>query len=194
MTLGLRGARVIGCLAVAAALGGCASAPPVTDEQVIDERQGRFSVQSRQAMAQPEAVQGSFVWRRFASGWQLDLNSPLGATLARLTVTPTGASLQQPDEPLRRAASARLLLAQVLGAPVPVDALEDWIDGRVDAGNEGLATNIERDELGRVVAFDQGGWRVRFTKYGPRGPGRIDATGQQEGRELQLRLVVEQPA
>ena len=185
---------MLGSLVLVAGLSGCATAPPAGNDRVIDERQGRFSVQSRQAMTPAEAVQGSFVWRRLVTGWQLDLNSPLGATLARLTVTPTGASLQQPDQPLLRAASARQLLTGVLGASVPVDALEDWIEGRVDDDHGGAVTNIERDELGRVVAFDQAGWRVRFTRYGPSGPGRIDATGQQQGRELELRLVIEQPA
>lgn len=171
-------------------IAGCATSPPAPDVSVVQERQGRFSVQSRQAMGQTEAVQGSFVWRRMVTGWQLDLNSPLGATLARLTVTDAGATLQQPDEPLRRAQSAQTLLADVLGAAVPVDALEDWVDGRVQANAP--VTNIERDELGRIESFDQSGWRVRFTRYDVNGPGRIDVTGRQQGRDIDLRLVLEQ--
>lgn len=171
---------------------GCATPSPAPELSVVQERQGRFSVQSKQAMGQTEAVQGSFVWRRMVTGWQLDLNSPLGATLARLTVTDAGATLQQPDEPLRRAQSAQTLLADVLGAAVPVDALEDWVDGRVQANAP--VTNIERDELGRIAAFNQSGWRVRFTRYGESGPGRIDVTGRQQGRDIDLRLVLEQSA
>jgi outer membrane lipoprotein LolB len=173
-------------------LAGCATAPPVTDVAVLKERQGRFSVQSTVPMQQTEAVQGAFVWRRLATGWQLDLNSPLGATLARLTVTPEGARLQQPDAPERRAASARDLLANVLGAPVPVDALEDWVDGRLQTN--AAVTEVKRDDLGRVVSFRQDAWRVRFARYGQDGPGRIDVSGHQQGQDIELRLVVEQPA
>lgn len=173
------------------ALTGCATTPMAPDVVVLKERQGRFSVQSLAPLQQPEAVQGAFVWRRLATGWQLDLNSPLGATLARLTVTPAGARLQQTDVPDRQASSAGELLAGVLGAPVPVDALEDWVDGRLQTNAP--VTSIKRDDLGRVVSFRQGVWSVQFAKYTETGPGRIDVKGKQQGREITLRLVVEQP-
>ena len=186
-------ARWVGAAVLAGVIGlaGCASTPPVPNELVLKERQGRFAVQTSGAFQEPQAVQGGFVWRRLASGWQLDLNSPLGATLARLTVSPTGASLERPDAPDRRAASASALLAEVVGAPVPVDALEDWIDGRIK--DDSRVTSLKRDELGRVVSFAQGVWRVRFAQYGQAGPGRIDINGNRQGQNIKLRLVVDQP-
>lgn len=173
-------------------LTGCASTPPATETVVLKERQGRFSVQVAAAWQDVEAVQGGFVWRRLATGWQLDLNSPLGATLARLTVTPEGARLQQPDVAERQAASASDLLADVLGASVPVDALQDWVDGRVQT--DASVTDLKRDDLGRVMSFQQGPWQVQFARYGQTGPGRIDVKGNQRGRDIELRLVIEQPA
>lgn len=171
---------------------GCASTQfQSADSVVVKERQGRFSVQS-QAVNQPvDAVQGGFVWRQLSIGWQLDLKSPLGATLARLTLSPLGASLEQPDSPTRRASSGEALLAEVLGAPVPMDALEDWIDGRVR--EDGRVTDIKRDDQGRVVSFEQAGWQVTFDRYTEAGPGLVNVRGQQSDRNINLRLVVDQP-
>lgn len=158
---------------------------------VLKERAGKFSVTSQAPNEATEAVQGSFVWRRLASGWQLDLNSPLGATLARLTVSPAGAMLEQPDAPVRRAASGEDLLARVLGASVPLDVLEDWIDGRVIDDRD--VANVERDDQGRIVSFMQSGWQVTFDRYGASGPGRVSAAGSQFGRSVTLKLVADQP-
>lgn len=164
---------------------------PEPDALVLKERAGRFSVQTQVPGESAEAVQGSFVWRRMASGWQLDLKSPLGATLARLTVEPSGATLAQPDEPLRRAASGEQLLASVLGATVPLDVLQDWVDGRlVDAGK---VSDVSRDDQGRIVSFKQSGWHVGFDRYGSSGPQRVTAQGQQSGRSVMLRLVADEP-
>ena len=172
-------------------LGGCATPMPQPDALVLKERAGRFSVQTQAPGEATDAVQGSFVWRRLAAGWQLDLKSPLGATLARLTVDPSGATLAQPDEPLRRAASGEALLASVLGASVPLDVLEDWVDGRVvDAGK---VSEIARDDQGRIVSFKQSGWHVDFDRYGSSGPQRVTAQGQQFGRSVMLRLVADEP-
>ena len=174
-------------------MGGCA-APQLEPQQsaVLKERTGKFSVLSEAVNQERESVQGSFVWRRLAAGWQLDLRSPLGATLARLTVGPTGATLEQPDVPLRRAASGEDLLAAVLGASVPLDVLEDWVDGRIIADSD--VTDVERDGQGRIVSFKQSGWKVRFDRYGDSGPARVTAQGQQLGRSVTLRLIAEQPS
>lgn len=172
-------------------VGGCAT-PQFESQQarVLKERAGKFSVVILAANDDRESVQGSFVWRRLVSGWQLDLKSPLGATLARLTVEPSGATLEQPDLPLRRAASGEDLLAGVLGAKVPLDVLEDWVDGRVI--DDAKVTNLRRDKQGRIASFNQAGWQVTFDRYGDSGPARVTAKGEQLGRSVTLRLVAEQ--
>lgn len=161
------------------------------DSLILKERNGRFSVQTQAPHEPVQAVQGSFVWRRLTSGWQLDLNSPLGATLARLTVMPAGAILEQPDAPIRRAASGSELLVGVLGASVPLDVLEDWIDGRVL--DDSKVTQIKRDTQGRIRSFVQSGWQVTFDRYGPGGPALVSAQGNERGQRVTLRLVAEQP-
>lgn len=174
-------------------LAGCAAPSFESDGlKVIEQRQGRFSIQTQSLNQPPDATQGSFVWRKLARGWQLDLNTPLGATLARLTITPMGATLEQPDASTRRAESGQALLSEILGAPVPLDALEDWIEGRVR--DDGTITDMVRDSEGRVVSFKQLGWQVGFDRYGHSGPARITVKGRQLDQDIDLRLVIEQPA
>lgn len=187
--------RLLGWLAtvwLVLAVTGCA-APQIESQNdlVLKQRQGKFSVQTQLPNAPIEAIQGNFVWRHLDKGWQLDLQSPLGSTLARLTVSAAGATLETPDAPTQRAVSGEELLAGVLGAPVPLDVLEDWIDGRVL--NEDKVTNVKRDAQGRIVSFNQSGWLVSFDRYGEYGPARVSAQGKQQDRLVTLRLVADQP-
>lgn len=177
---------------VASVLVGCATVPSEPgDVLVLKQREGRFSVQTQAPNEADQAVQGSFAWRRLTSGWQLDLKSPLGATLARLTVSAGGATLEQPDAPARRAQSGQELLASVLGASVPLNVFEDWMDGRLV--DDSKVTRIERDAQNRIVSFVESGWQVKFDRYGDSGPTRVSVQGTQAGRSVILRLVLEQP-
>lgn len=177
---------VLACLLTAA----CATpAPPALDAFGL-ERQGRFAMQAQSPFEQPKAVQGNFRWQQTRTGWVLSLSSPLGATLAQLTVDGTGAALRTPDAPDQRAASATALLQQAIGEPVPIDALEDWIQGRL--GDARGITNITRDSLGRVTDFTQAHWQVAFDRYDSKGPTRMVLSSQHQQRDVVLRLVVNQ--
>jgi outer membrane lipoprotein LolB len=181
---------LVGFWLLALFLSGCAAPDPGrVSVGVLEQRHGRFSVQSTQVGELPETVQGNFVWRKLSVGWQLDLNSPLGATLARLTVRPDSAVLEQPDSPMRRAASGEQLLASVLGAAVPVDALEDWMKGRIGRGSD--VREVKRDSFDRIESFTQGSWRVNFDRYGQSGPELVRVSGRQGTRTVSLRLVLD---
>ena len=172
-------------------LSGCAA--PQLDESsawVLQQREGRFSVQIQQATEPAQGLQGSFTWRRLASGWQLDLKSPLGATLARLTSTSAGATLERPDAAVRTAASGEQLLASVLGVAIPVAVLEDWIEGRVR--DDGQVTDLVRNDQGQAVSFSAGPWRVVLDRYTEQGPGRVTVRSTQAGRDVSLRLLIDQ--
>jgi outer membrane biogenesis lipoprotein LolB len=110
--------------------------------------------------------------------------------LAQLTVDGTGAALRTPDAPDQRAASATALLQQAIGEPVPIDALEDWIQGRL--GSTRGITNITRDSVGRVTGFTQANWQVGFDRYDNKGPTRMVLSSQHQQRDVVLRLVVNQ--
>lgn len=184
-----RGWRFIVCGLFLAVLVGCAGpSSETTDSGVVNVRQGRFTVVTKSVNEAEQAVHGNFVWRRKLGQWQLDLSTPLGTTLARVTVTPGGAALEQPNQMVRRASSASALVSRVFGAPVPLDAIEDWIEGRVV---EADVQDVTRDSLGRISGFSQAGWRVRFERYGERGPNLLGVSGRQGERDIQIRLTVD---
>src|SRR3546814_21058437 len=80
------------------------------------------------------AVQGGFAWYDDGVGMELDLANPLGSTLARVEVTPAGATLFRSDGTTQQARTADALVAQVLGSPIPVEGLRDWLRGRTEIG------------------------------------------------------------
>ncbi len=59
---------------------------------------------------------------------QLKLSTPLGSILADLIWTPSGAELTSPQGK-RTAPSLGVLVSDVLGSPVPVEALFAWLKG-----------------------------------------------------------------
>jgi outer membrane lipoprotein LolB len=176
---------LLGC----AFLVGCAGVQPVPSlTSVLKQQQGRFVVQVQAPGDSVEAVQGNFVWRKLAGGWQLDLLSPLGSTLARLQVNATGATLEQPGEPIKSAATASTLLASVLSVSVPEQAMRDWIEGRVA---QTQVTDLSRDSEGRIIGFKQDGWSVAFGRYDQGVPRRIEIVGNQQGKRVLLRLSID---
>ena len=169
-------------------LAACAGPQPSSFDAQF-ERSGRFLVQVVEPAGKTESVQGGFRWRQNESGWQLDLMSPLGSTLARLDANPSGVVLQRPGEPPRRAATAALLVSELFYAQVPVDAMSDWIRGRIVQASD--VQSVERDAQDRVVSMSQSGWKIRFDRYDDRGPRLVEVTGVDQGRDVRMRMIVD---
>lgn len=182
------GWRVLTCFGVALLLSACATSPPLSGALPGTERQGRFALKASSPIEPPTAVQGNFLWQQTTDGWVLLLKSPMGATLAKLSVDEAGATLQRADAPDQRATSPTALMQQTLGEEVPVDALNDWMTGRL--GDRASVKDVMRDNEGRVIAFEQRGWQVGFARYDRVGPTRMTLTKKAPGREVMLRLVI----
>lgn len=180
--------RALTCLCLGLLLSACATTTPAPEVLSGKERQGRFALKATNPFEQPKAVQGNFRWQQTTEGWVLWLKSPMGATLAKLSVDAGGATLQSADAPDQRALSATALMQQTLGEPVPVDALNDWIYGRLGGGAD--ITAVTRDDEGRVTAFEQRGWQVTFARYDSQGPTLMTLAKQSQGRDVVLRLVI----
>ncbi|MEO8408649.1 MAG: lipoprotein insertase outer membrane protein LolB, partial [Oxalobacteraceae bacterium] len=107
------------CL-LALLLAGCASLPGTPQGSTAGataaaqryhaaiELGGRLSVRY-QRNGQDEAMHGSFSWSQSAARTLVTLLSPLGQTLATIELTPQGATLIQPGQPVRSAADADAL-------------------------------------------------------------------------------------
>lgn len=189
-------------LALPLFLAACAGMPPAAPsapesaaarayQQSVDIN-GRMSVRY-QSNGREEALHGSFEWRQAPGRTALTLLSPLGQTLARIEVTPSGATLTQSGQPPLSAADADALAAQALGWPLPVAGLRDWLQGMVTVSGGKRATLSPGDSNTEVVSAD--GWRLRYPAWeeGVQArPRRIDlARSTAQAGEVALRLVID---
>ena len=140
------GASALGLIALLAA--GCA-APPRRASEAEPRWSGRLSVQVQGERGQ--SFSAGFDLRGSAQAGDLELRTPLGQTAAVLQWSPQGARLQAPGQAERRAASLDELILQVMGTPVPVAALFDWLAGTPTA-TQGWQADLSRRAQGRLHA------------------------------------------
>jgi outer membrane lipoprotein LolB len=186
-------------------LGACASMAPSTAPSPSAQTQGarpymdkldaggRLSMRY-QNQGRDEAVHGNFLWTQTPARTGVTLLSPLGQTLAVITVTPDGATLEQAGQPVRGAADVDALVAEVLGWPLPISGLRGWLQGfALDAnGNRFIATT----QASEVVTRD--GWRIRYGSWEESQPGTqlrpkridLDRPTAQAG-DVSIRIVID---
>lgn len=198
-------------LLFAAALAGCAAAPeraadappsgPVAPYADTIELAGRINV-SYLRDGNRETLSGRFEWQQSAQRTEVAILSPLGQTVAQITVTPQQATLREGKQPLRTAENIDALSAQALGWTLPVSGLREWLQGHATAASGQHFRASSQDAT--VVTAD--GWRVSYVSWHdvtlagvpaagvpatPK-PKRIDiergATGQFEAMTIQLVL------
>lgn len=118
-----------------------------------------------------EAFTGNLRWRHALEGDELLLTTPTGQGVAEI-VRQGNAVLLRTAEPREfRANDAESLTERVLGFPVPIDGLADWVQGKP-------APDLERR-----------GWRVEYQERDAQGrPVRLRLTYQ----GIELRLAISQ--
>lgn len=184
--------RVIALAACAAVLAGCASSGPLSQAPVATYREtvnlaGSISV-NYQKDGKPEPITGKFSWQQTPDRVEVSLASPLGQTMATVTVTPASATLTQADRPPRVARDVETLMHDALGWSLPVSGLRDWLQGYA-TGADGKRF-VASPANNSVVTKD--GWRLRFVTWQddtaavPQ-PKRIDA----DREELAIRLAIQ---
>lgn len=180
------------CAALVAA--GCATPtpPPIAAEAPAGEPNfwsGRFAVTYTEGGYQPREERSSGRFSLLADGQrrELELSSPLGQTMAQVTLASGVATLVASDGRRYRAASGEALTEQVFGWRVPIGDLPRWLAGRV-------AQPTQRAD-GRVVAGIDGSWSVRFEAFDGERPRRLSLDWPTEAadgaRRLELRLIVD---
>lgn len=179
-------------------LAACASVTPTrgfdTGETASAQQYtGRFAANYTRH-GREEGVQGSFRWEEQGRNVRLDLISPLGQTLAVVTSTPSGATLDLPNEKPRNAPEVDTLMEQALGFSLPVAGMRDWLHGRPAPGS---TSNITRDAGGRPDTLKQNGWTVRYLAWQEAAatqPRRIDMARDSNESPLSVRLVIDPEA
>src|SRR5690554_1554486 len=103
--------RFVSIVIVAFILTACAVAPkPAEVSENTFNRSGRFALSVDGVDGKKDAVQGSFQWQESPQQLQLDLSNPMGTVLARVLVTPQGATLRYPNGEIEYASSPDALI------------------------------------------------------------------------------------
>lgn len=119
------------------------------------ELSAKFSVSSSEG-----TESGSLRWINLSDQDQLDILSPTGSVVARLTIRPNLATLVT-DKRTQSADSPDQLLAEALNVNLPVTALKYWVRGLNAPGLEIDA--IAKDDNGRIRELRQGGWQLAYS-------------------------------
>lgn len=112
-------------------LAACAEFPPSSDvSPSLGPPLQRFAAEGRISLRQGERRDHlRFRWEHTAESDMVLLMSPLGQGLAELTHDASGARLKQPNQAVITADTLPQLVQRVLGAPLPLDAVADWLRG-----------------------------------------------------------------
>jgi outer membrane lipoprotein LolB len=109
-----------------------------------------------------EGVAVHFTWNHAPGTDRLDIATPLGQVIARLSGDAAGVWVVRPNEPPKSFADWNELTRDVLGVPIPVGGLASWIVG---APAHGTAFDVERDAQRRPLVLRQQGWEIVYA-YG----------------------------
>lgn len=152
---------------------------------------GRLSVRY-QNNGKDEALHGNFSWSQTPARTSVTLLSPLGQTMAIIDVSPEGATLVQAGQATRSAGSVDSLTTDMLGWPLPVAGMRDWLQGfAVDAaGRRFVATPANQE----VTTRD--GWRIHYASWQDGSPSaapkRIDlARATEQAGNVSIRIVID---
>ena len=141
--------------------------------------EGRFSLRH-----EDKNYSGRLHWRHQGENNDLLLSSPFGQGLARITTNARGAYLTHSDGTVTVAASIEALTQTVLGMPLPLSRLVQWIRG---IPPEGVS---EFDGAGRLSRLHHEAWRIQYA-YDDDDPASLPRRIIAEhagGDELRLRI------
>jgi outer membrane lipoprotein LolB len=182
-----RAGGLLAVLSCAVLVAACAALPvppaatsPGRDALSAFALEGRFSLRHEE-----RNYSGHLSWRHAGVNNEVLLSSPFGQGIAQITTGDSGARLTTSDGRVFAATDAETLTQQVLGYPLPLAALSDWVRGRGAA-----AGSVELDAYGRTLRLRHDDWRIDYAYDGddPRAlPDRLFAE-RAGGLELRLRI------
>jgi len=149
-------------MAAATLLAGCASVGPASTASDIPlVATPQFDIAGRlSARRGNDGAAAHFTWRHRPDGDVIDVATPTGQTLARMTGDALGVRVERPGRPALAAANWDVLTRDVLGVPVPVEGLATWVTG---APRAGIPFGLERDRAGRPLVLRQSGWEIVYS-------------------------------
>ena len=130
-----------------------------------------FSLAGRiAARYRSEAFTGNISWRHAKTGDELLISTPTGQGVAQIVRQGDAVLLKTAEPREYRAADSESLTERVLGFPVPIEGLAQWVQGKP------------------APELESRGWRVEYQEYDEqRRPRRMRLTYQ--GIELRLAIA-----
>jgi outer membrane lipoprotein LolB len=183
----IRDCRLAGVVLSSLFVGACAVlpstsaiAPPARAGLDAFSLEGRFSLHNEN-----KNYSGRLSWRHRGSNNTLLISSPFGQGMAEITTGESSARLTTSDGKLYTAVDAETLTQQVLGYPLPLARLTDWVRGR-----DTMAGLSERDLQGRPLRLSYADWRVEYGYEGddPQAPPSRIFADRSGGLELRLKI------
>ena len=131
-----------------------------------------FSLAGRiAARYRSEAFTGNIAWRHAKTGDELLITTPTGQGVAQIVRQGDAVLLKTAEPREYRAADSESLTERVLGFPVPIEGLAEWVLGKP------------------APQLESRGWRVEYQEYDEqRRPRRMRLTYQ----GIELRLAISQ--
>ena len=131
-----------------------------------------FSLAGRiAARYRSEAFTGNIAWRHAKAGDELLITTPTGQGVAQIVRQGDAVLLKTAEPREYRAADSEALTERVLGFPVPIEGLAEWVQGKP------------------APQLESRGWRVEYQEYDDeRRPRRMRLTYQ----GIELRLAISQ--
>ena len=149
-----------GAVCAAIVLAGCSTLTPPDDPPTSELLAGRMSVQvAATDTASAYSLSASFELSGTPQRGRLDMNTPLGSTVARARWSPEAVVLDTPQGQTRHATLDDMTRA-VVGETLPVPALFDWLRGRPWPGAVSVAAAAPEP-----AGFSQLGWRVDLSRF-----------------------------
>jgi len=164
----------LACLA-ALLLAACAEIQDISDAPRLGPPLQRFAAEGRISLRQGERSEHlRFRWEHAPGSDVVLLMSPLGQGIAQLTRDASGARLVQPNQATIAADSLPQLAQRVLGAPLPLEDMADWLRGA-------------RPDLSGSV----NGWRVVISDTSMFHQSRLSRVMEARRGDVELKLVVD---
>lgn len=151
---------------------------------------GRFSVKViGLTESQNQGGSGGFTLTQEALNDILEIRSPMGGSIAKITITPGEATLES-DGKIVTAVDADALVQNTLGLPLPARGLSNWLRGEVRPGSE---ASIDRNSKGQVSKISQDGWDLFYTWSNSNRLEKLIMTRSSNIGSIDIRLVFDRP-
>lgn len=157
--------RWIAALLLCALLAGCAGllrTPELPPERPARNTVSSFTLEGRVSVTrESERAQANFVWQHSPQSDAIDVFSPVGSQVAKLSASPSGAQLQTADRKRYDASGMDDLSERIFGARLPLEGMPNWVLGRAAAHPDGE----KRDAARRLAELSERGWQIHYLEY-----------------------------